>query len=42
MKIIVEGEFQISDESGKSVTAKPGDVFFFGESKVSFIIIYFC
>lgn len=29
MKIIVEGEHQISDESGLSVTAKPGDVFLF-------------
>ncbi|KAF8250565.1 hypothetical protein K440DRAFT_541441 [Wilcoxina mikolae CBS 423.85] len=29
MKIIVEGEYQISDESGLSLTAKPGDVFFF-------------
>ncbi|KAF8533116.1 hypothetical protein BDD12DRAFT_919363 [Trichophaea hybrida] len=29
MKIIVEGEYQISDEWGLSVTAKPGDVFFF-------------
>ncbi|KAI5795518.1 RmlC-like cupin domain-containing protein [Geopyxis carbonaria] len=29
MKIIVEGEYQISDETGQSVTAKPGDVFFF-------------
>jgi hypothetical protein len=31
MKIILEGEYQISDETGQSVTAKPGDVFFFGE-----------
>jgi uncharacterized cupin superfamily protein len=30
MKIIVEGEYQISDETGQSVTAKPGDVFYFG------------
>ncbi|KAL7266500.1 hypothetical protein RUND412_010952 [Rhizina undulata] len=29
MKIIVEGVYQITDETGKSVTAKPGDVFFF-------------
>ncbi|KAA8904975.1 RmlC-like cupin domain-containing protein [Sphaerosporella brunnea] len=29
MKIILEGEYQISDESGQSVTAKPGDVFYF-------------
>jgi len=37
MKIIVEGEFQISDESGKSVTARPGDVFFFEKgAKITF------
>ena len=29
MKIILEGEFQITDETGYSVTAKPGDVFYF-------------
>lgn len=29
MKIIVEGEFVISDETGQKVTGKPGDVFYF-------------
>jgi len=30
MKIVVEGEYQITDgETGQSVTAKPGDVFYF-------------
>ncbi|KAH0613865.1 uncharacterized protein H6S33_005751 [Morchella sextelata] len=29
MKIIIEGEFHISDETGKSVIGKPGDVFHF-------------
>jgi len=29
MKIILEGEFEISDETGQKVTAKPGDVFYF-------------
>ncbi|KAI9933889.1 hypothetical protein MW887_004961 [Aspergillus wentii] len=37
MKIIVEGEFQISDETGQTVTAKPGDVFYFPKgSKITF------
>lgn len=31
MKIIIEGEFQITDETGRSVTARPGDVFHFGK-----------
>lgn len=31
MKIIIEGEYHISDGQGLSVTATPGDVFFFGE-----------
>lgn len=31
MKIIIEGEFQITDETGKSVTARPGDIFYFGK-----------
>lgn len=31
MKIIIEGEFHISDETGKSVIGKPGDVFHFGK-----------
>ncbi|KAK7981714.1 hypothetical protein PG988_003952 [Apiospora saccharicola] len=29
MKIIVEGDFTISDTTGQEVKAKPGDVFFF-------------
>jgi hypothetical protein len=29
MKIILEGEFEISDETGQRVTAVPGDVFYF-------------
>lgn len=29
MKIIVEGEFEISDETGQKVTATKGDVFYF-------------
>ncbi|KAK8079495.1 hypothetical protein PG997_007313 [Apiospora hydei] len=29
MKIIVEGDFTISDSTGQEVKAKPGDVFFF-------------
>lgn len=31
MKIILEGEFEISDETGQKVTATPGDVFYFPE-----------
>jgi ethanolamine utilization protein EutQ (cupin superfamily) len=29
MKIILEGKFEISDETGQKVTATPGDVFYF-------------
>ena len=29
MKIILEGEYEISDETGQKVTARPGDVFYF-------------
>ncbi|KAI5813281.1 RmlC-like cupin domain-containing protein [Pyronema omphalodes] len=37
MKIILEGEYQISDETGQTVTAKPGDVFFFEKgAKITF------
>jgi ethanolamine utilization protein EutQ (cupin superfamily) len=37
MKIIIEGQFQISDETGQSVHAKPGDVFYFPKgSKITF------
>ncbi|KAB8231946.1 hypothetical protein ETB97_004816 [Aspergillus alliaceus] len=36
-KIIVEGEFEISDETGQKVTAGPGDVFYFPKgSKITF------
>lgn len=37
MKIIVEGEMFISDETGKTVNAKAGDVFFFPKgSEITF------
>ena len=37
MKIILEGQFEISDEAGQKVTATPGDVFFFPKgSKITF------
>lgn len=37
MKIIVDGEFQISDETGQTVTGKKGDVFYFPKgSKITF------
>lgn len=37
MKIIVEGQFKISDETGQTVTAGPGDVFYFPKgSKITF------
>jgi ethanolamine utilization protein EutQ (cupin superfamily) len=29
MKIILEGDYTISDETGQTVKAKPGDVFYF-------------
>lgn len=29
MKIILEGEFEISDETGQKIKASPGDVFYF-------------
>lgn len=29
MKIILEGQFEISDETGQKVTATQGDVFYF-------------
>jgi len=34
MKIILEGEFDISDETGQSVHAVPGDVFYFPKDSV--------
>ncbi|KAI8964833.1 hypothetical protein F5Y11DRAFT_345031 [Daldinia sp. FL1419] len=37
MKIIVEGSFDISDETGNKVHAVPGDVFYFPKgSKITF------
>lgn len=37
MKIIVEGEFDISDETGQKVHAVAGDVFYFPKgSKITF------
>ncbi|KAK0507330.1 hypothetical protein JMJ35_010368 [Cladonia borealis] len=37
MKIIVDGDFEISDESGQTVKAKKGDVFFFPKgSEITF------
>ena len=37
MKIIVEGQFEISDETGQKVTARPGDVFYFPKgAKITF------
>lgn len=34
MKIVVDGDFEISDENGQSVKAKKGDVFFFPKGSV--------
>lgn len=37
MKIILEGSFDISDETGKKVHAVPGDVFYFPKgAKITF------
>ncbi len=37
MKIIVEGSFDITDETGNTVHAVPGDVFYFPKgSKITF------
>ena len=37
MKIILEGSFEISDETGKKVTATKGDVFYFQKGdKITF------
>ncbi|KAJ6003051.1 Ethanolamine utilization EutQ [Penicillium sp. IBT 35674x] len=37
MKIILEGHFVISDETGQKVTATPGDVFYFPKgAKITF------
>jgi len=38
MKIILEGEVTISDATGQSVQARPGDVFYFPKgSKINFV-----
>jgi len=34
MKIILDGEFEISDETGQTVTATKGDVFYFPKGSV--------
>jgi ethanolamine utilization protein EutQ (cupin superfamily) len=37
MKVIVEGEMTIADETGQSVNARPGDVFYFAKgSRITF------
>lgn len=37
MKIILEGQFEIADETGQKVTASPGDVFYFPKgAKITF------
>lgn len=37
MKIILEGQFEITDETGQKVTASPGDVFYFPKgAKITF------
>ena len=37
MKIILEGQFEIADETGQKVTATPGDVFYFPKgAKITF------
>ncbi|KAB8075620.1 RmlC-like cupin domain-containing protein [Aspergillus leporis] len=37
MKIILEGEFEIADETGQKVAASPGDVFYFPKgAKITF------
>jgi len=37
MKIILEGHFDIADETGKKVHAVPGDVFYFPKgAKITF------
>jgi ethanolamine utilization protein EutQ (cupin superfamily) len=48
MKVIVEGEMIIADETGQSVVARPGDVFYFAKgsritfSSPSYGIGFFC
>lgn len=48
MKLIIDGEFQISDGSSDAVTAKVGDLFYFPKGSVitfstnTFGVGYFC
>ena len=48
MKLIIDGEFQITDESGETVTARTGDLFYFPKGSVitfttdTFGLGYFC
>ena len=48
MKLIIDGEFQISDGSGDTVTTKVGDLFYFPKGSVitfstnTFGVGYFC
>lgn len=48
MKIIVAGEFHVSDDQGNTVVATPGDVFYFPKGSVitfsspSFGLGFFC
>ena len=48
MKLIIDGEFQISDGSGDAVTTKVGDLFYFPKGSVitfstnTFGVGYFC
>ena len=48
MKLIIDGEFQITDESGETVTSRIGDLFYFPKCSVitfttdTFGLGYFC
>ncbi len=48
MKLIIDGEFELSDGSGDTVTAKVGDLFYFPKGSViafstnTFGVGYFC
>ena len=48
MKLIIDGEFEISDGSGDTVTTKVGDLFYFPKGSVitfstnTFGVGYFC
>ncbi len=41
MKIIVEGEFDIEDETGQKVHAVAGDVFYFPKGAKSRFFLFF-